>query len=379
MGPLAGVKIIEMKGIGPGPYAGMLFADLGAEVIVVERSRKPSGIALPSSSDVHSRGKKSIALNLKSAAGVEALMRLIEGADMFFEGYRPGVAERLGFGPEACLARNPKLIYGRMTGWGQTGPLAKSAGHDINYIAIAGALAAIGGEDKPVPPLNLVGDFAAGSLFLVMGMLAALFEAQKSAKGQVIDAAISDGTANLMSMFYSYHALGAWSTKRNNNMFDGAAHFYDSYETSDAKFIAIGSIEPQFYALLLQTAGLDKEVFAEQMNQHKWPELKAQLVEVFKTKTRDQWCDLMEGTDICFAPVLDFTEAPRHRHNVARKAFVEINGLTQPAPAPVFSRSVCDTPTAGHDEGSDTEQVLADWGFSDEAVAKLKSEGALPE
>lgn len=377
MGPLAGVKVIEMRGIGPGPYAGMLLADMGAEVIVVDRSSSAQGIAMPSRYDINSRGKKSIALDLKTPEGLAAFMKLVDQADVLFEGYRPGVAEKLGFGPDVCLQRNPGLIYGRMTGWGQTGPLAKAAGHDINYIALTGALAAIGGSDKPVPPLNLVGDYAGGSLFLVMGILAALFERQGSGKGQVIDAAIVDGSASLMSIFYTLNNLGLWSTRRGANMLDGAAHFYDSYETSDGKFISIGSIEPQFYALLLEKACLDPEVFKEQGDMARWPELKQRLVEIFKTRTRDEWCQLMEGTDVCFAPVLDFKEAPEHPHNAARSTYVEIEGLEQPAPAPRFSRSVCATPTPPVAEGSNTEQVLEDWGFSEDDITQLRGAGAL--
>jgi alpha-methylacyl-CoA racemase len=377
MGPLAGVKVIEMRGIGPGPYAGMLFADMGADVIVVDRSSAAQGISMPSRYDVNSRGKKSIALDLKQAAGLEALLKLVEQADILFEGYRPGVAERLGFGPEVCQNRNPGLIYGRMTGWGQTGPLAKAAGHDINYISLTGSLAAIGGADKPVPPLNLVGDYAGGSLFLVMGILAALFEKQKSGKGQVVDAAIVDGSASLMSIFYTLNNLGLWSTRRGANMLDGAAHFYDTYETSDGKFVSIGSIEPHFYALLLEKACLDPEIFKDQGDMAAWPLLKQRLVDIFKTRTRDEWCELMEGTDICFAPVLDFKEAPKHPHNIARSTYIEIDGLEQPAPAPRFSRSECDLPTPPVAEGSDTEQVLAEWGFSGDDISELRHAGAL--
>lgn len=377
MGPLAGIKVIEMRGIGPGPYAGMLLADMGAEVIVVDRSSASQGISMPSRYDVNSRGKKSIALDLKKAEGLETLLTLVEQADVLFEGYRPGVAERLGFGPDVCLQRNPGLIYGRMTGWGQTGPLAKAAGHDINYISLTGSLAAIGGADKPVPPLNLVGDYAGGSLFLVMGILAALFEKQKSGVGQVVDAAIVDGSASLMSIFYTLNNLGLWSTRRGANMLDGAAHFYDTYETSDGKFISIGSIEPQFYALLLEKACLDPEVFKDQGDMASWPQLKQRLVDIFKTRTQDEWCELMEGTDICFAPVLDFKEAPQHPHNMARSTYIEIEGLEQPAPAPRFSRSECEIPAPPVAEGADTEQVLTDWGFSDTAIGELRSAGVL--
>ena len=377
MGPLSGFKVIEIKGLGPGPYAGMLLADLGAEVIVVERASKPSGIAPPSELDVISRGKRSIALNLKNQTGVETLLKLVEGADAIFEGFRPGVTERLGFGPEQCLGRNPKIVYGRMTGWGQTGPLAKAAGHDINFISLTGALAAVGSAKKPMPPLNLVGDYAGGSLFLVMGMLAALLEVQKSGKGQVIDAAVTDGSASLMSMFFTLKKLGAWNTKRENNLLDGGTPFYGAYCTLDDKFISLGPIEPQFFAILVDKAGLDPDMLAAHMDPLRWAELKNALTTLFKSKTREQWCDLLEGSDACFAPVLDFTEAYKHPHNKARNTFIEINGLRQPAPAPRFSRTECNTPSAPHKEGADTEAILSDWGFSDAAIAALRSSGAL--
>ena len=378
MGPLAGVKVIEIKGIGPGPFAGMLLADMGAEVIVIERSSKGSGtVALPAAMDCNSRGKKSIALNLKTTAGAETLLRLVESADMLFEGFRPGVAERLGFGPEQCHARNPRLIYGRITGWGQTGPLAKTAGHDINYISLTGSLAAIGNPDKPTVPLNLVGDYAGGSMYLVMGMLAALYEAQRSGKGDVIDAAITDGSASLMSIFHSMDKLGSWVPERSSNMLDGPAPFYDTYETSDGRFVSIGSIEPQFYALLVEKTGVDPEAFANPYDKSQWPQMKERLIEVFKTKSQAQWCDLMEGTDLCFAPVLNYREAPAHPHNAARNTYIDIDGLTQPAPAPRFARSDCATPSSPSSEGSDTHEVLAQWGFSEQEIAALEVDGAL--
>ena len=376
-GPLSGLRIIEMKGIGPGPYAGMLLADMGADVIVVERSSTPSGIALPAERDVNGRGKKSIALDVKNPVGLEALLRLVDGADAFFEPYRPGVAERLGFGPEVCLERNPKLVYGRLTGWGQSGPLSQAAGHDINYIALTGVLGAIGGRDRPVPPLNLVGDYAGGSLFLVIGLLAALLEARTSGRGQVIDAAMTDGSASLMSAFHAWHAAGFWSTTRQANLLDGAAHHYDVYETADGHFVSIAALEPQFYALLIDKAGLDPETFANPWNPAAWPELKAKLADVFREKTRDEWCELLEGTDACFAPVLDFTEAPGHPHNAARDTYVEVGGVTQPAPAPRFDRTPCATPAPPVAEGTDTQSVLAEAGFSSEEIAALRDSGAL--
>jgi len=358
VGPLSGIRVIEMKGIGPGPYAGMLLADLGAEVIVVERSSTAGGVGLPPHVDIHSRGKKSIVLDVRTADGLADLMSLVETSDVIFEGNRPGVAERLGFGPDDCFERNPKLIYGRITGWGQTGPLANAAGHDINFISLTGALAAIGGADKPVPPLNIVGDYAGGSLFLVIGILAALVEMRISGKGQVVDAAITDGSASLMSLFYSLDALDQWMPRRASNLLDGAAHFYCVYETADGKFISIGPIEPQFYALLIKKARLDPAYFELQNDPSCWPEQKAKLEQVFKTRTRDEWCSILEGTDTCFAPVLDYREAPNHEHNRARETYIDINGLTQPAPAPRFSRSKCRIPSAPHMAGEDTQTVL---------------------
>ncbi|MFA5628356.1 MAG: CaiB/BaiF CoA-transferase family protein [Thiohalomonadaceae bacterium] len=377
MGPLTGFIVIEMKGIGPGPYAGMLLADLGAEVIVVERASKPNSIAPPSALDVHSRGKKSIALNLKNKKGLATLLQLIEGADALIEGYRPGVAERLGFGPDECLKRNPRLVYGRMTGWGQTGPLAQSAGHDINYIALTGAAAAIGTADKPVPPLNLVGDFAGGSLFLVIGMLAALLESRTSGKGQVIDAAITDGSAHLMSFFYTLNQLGLWNTSRERNLLDGGTPFYGTYQTADNKFVSVGPIEPPFFAEMVSRAGLPESFIKNQNNPAKWPEMKDALIDTFKSKTRDEWVEIFEGSDACVAGILDYEEAPSHPHNQARNTYIEINGVQQPAPAPRFSRSVCETPSPPSAEGSDTEIVLSQWGFSDKEIADMKSTGAL--
>jgi alpha-methylacyl-CoA racemase len=377
MGPLAGVKIIEMKGIGPGPYAGMLLADMGAEITVVERSSRANGIGLPSELDCHSRGKKSIALNLKTEQGVEALLKLVEQSDAIFEGFRPGVAERLGFGPDVCLQRNPKIVYGRITGWGQTGPLAQAAGHDINYISLTGSLAAIGRQDSPVPPLNLVGDYAGGSHFLVMGILAALLEAKNSGLGQVIDTAITDGSASLMSMFYSMDKLGIWGPKRASNMLDGAAHFYDVYETIDGEFVSIGSIEPQFYALLIEKLELDPAAFANQVNAGEWPLLKAKIAAALKTKTQAQWCEIMEGSDVCFAPVLDYREAPKHPHNIARNTYIEIADQVQPAPAPRFSRTVSEVQFSPRKAGADTKTVLTELGYGEAELAELNSRGVL--
>jgi len=361
MGPLKGVKIIEMAGIGPGPFAGMLLADMGAEVISVERKADSNLNRLP---DCSRRGKRSIALNLKTEKGLSTLLQLIEKADVLFEGFRPGVMERLGLGPQECMEVNPKLIYGRMTGWGQTGPLAKAAGHDINYISLSGALYAMGrSNENPVPPLNLVGDYGGGAMFLVMGILAALLECKTSGKGQVVDVAMTEGSANLMSMFHSLHAMGMWSPQRGVNILDSGAHFYDTYKTKDDKFVSIGSIEPQFYALLMEKAELDKDSFGSQLNQKEWPIMKDKLAAIFKTKTRDEWCAIMEGTDICFAPVLDFLEAPQHPHNVAREAYIDVDGMTQPAPSPKFSRTVSEVQFGSRAAGEDTAYVLKEWGI----------------
>ena len=377
MGPLTGIKIIEMKGIGPGPYAGQVLADLGAEVIVVERASKPNSIAPPSALDVNSRGKKSIALDLRKPEGLNALLTLVEKADVIFEGNRPGAAERLGFGPDVCLARNPKIIYGRMTGWGQTGPLAHAAGHDYNYISLTGAAAAIGTNKNPIVPLNLVGDYAGGSLFLVIGILSALLEVQKSGKGQVIDTAITDGSAHLMSMFYSLNKLGFWNTSRESNLLDGGIPYYGAYETADAKHVSVGAIEPQFFAELIRRAGMPEAFIQQQNNPEKWAELKDEFTKTFKSKTRAQWAEIFEGSDACVAGILDYQEAIDHPHNKARGTYIEINGVQQPAPAPKFSRSQCATPTAPSSEGADTQSVLAAWGFDAQAISALDKAGAL--
>ncbi|MDW3647752.1 MAG: CaiB/BaiF CoA-transferase family protein [Bacteroidia bacterium] len=362
MGPLAGIKIIEIAGLGPGPFAGMMLADMGADVILVERRLDTSKTRIP---DCNRRGKKSIAINLKDPEGVETLLKLVEKADALLEGFRPGVMERLGIGPDVCMQRNPKLVYGRMTGWGQYGPLSHAAGHDINYISLTGALGAIGNAgSKPVPPLNLVGDYGGGAMFLVCGMLAALLESQKSGKGQVIDVAMTDGSAVLMSIFNSLHKMGLWKAERGINMLDSGAHYYDTYECKDGKFVSIGSIEPQFYALLMQKAELSPEDFKSQNNSSKWPEQKEKLVAIFKAKTQAEWCEIMEGSDVCFAPVLDFIEAQSHPHNVARETYIEVDGFMQPAPAPRFSRTPSEVKHGSRASGEDTEEVLSSWGIS---------------
>ncbi len=374
MGPLSGFKIIELAGIGPGPFCGMMLSDMGAEVIRVERLSS----ADKAPKDVLARNRKSVALNLKNPAGVEAVLRLVDSADALFEGFRPGVTERLGLGPDECLARNERLVYGRMTGWGQDGPMAQAAGHDINYIGLSGALHAIGrAGERPVPPLNLVGDFGGGGMLLAYGMVCGLLEAQKSGKGQVVDAAMVDGAAALMAMFFSMSASGAFSDQRGTNLLDGGAHFYDTYETSDGKHICIGSIEPQFYALLLEKAELDTQKYSEQMNPARWPELKEDLRQTFLRKTQDEWCSIMEGTDVCFAPVLSIFEAPDHPHNKARNSFQEIDGVMQPAPAPRFSRTIAEISHGARIPGEDTVSVLKDYGFSSDEIDTLSADGVI--
>jgi len=324
------------------------------------------------------RGRRSVAVNLKQPEGVDLVLKLVEQADALVEGYRPGVMERLGLGPNECLKRNLRLVYGRMTGWGQEGPMAKAAGHDINYISLSGVLHTIGNRgQKPVPPLNLIGDFGGGGMLLAFGMACALYEARRSGKGQVIDAAMVDGSALLMTAIYELIAAGKWVDKRGVNLLDGGAHFYDTYETADGKWIAIGSIEPQFYALLLKHTGIDDPDFQDQMNPEKWPELKNKIAVIFRTKTRDQWCEIMEGTDACFTPVLSLDEAPKHPHNIARKTFVEVEGVLQPGPAPRFSRTPPEIQSSPPKPGEHTRSVLLDWGISEDQIEALKTAGAI--
>ncbi|WP_428481889.1 CaiB/BaiF CoA transferase family protein [Pyruvatibacter mobilis] len=373
-GPLSGVKVLEFAGIGPGPFCAMLLSDMGADVIRVDRKGAQGG----SKFDITARGRKSIALDLKNPDAIETVLKLVEKADILQEGFRPGVMERLGLGPDVVLKRNPKIVYGRMTGWGQEGPLALAAGHDINYISLTGALHAIGPkEGKPVPPLNLVGDFGGGALYLAMGMLAALLSARETGKGQVVDTAMTDGATSLMSMFFGFMASGMWEDDRYRNMLDGGAHFYDTYECSDGKFISIGSIEPQFYALLREKAGLDDAAYDAQMDKSKWPELKDKIAAVFKTKSRDEWCGIMEGTDICFAPVLSIGEAKDHPHNKARETIVEIDGVVQPNVAPRFFGTPSEIQGPPPSAGGDTDAVLGEFGFSADEIAGLKDKAAI--
>lgn len=379
MGPLQGVTIIELAGIGPGPFCAMMLSDMGADVVRVDRAGAVRGgdPNVPPV-DVLGRGRRSIGLDLKSPDGVEALMRLVEKADGLTEGFRPGVTERLGIGPDDCMARNSKLVYGRMTGWGQTGPYALTAGHDINYIALAGALEPIGRRgEAPVPPLNLVGDFGGGGMYLAFGMVCAILEARSSGQGQVVDAAMVDGAASLMGFFHGFRAMGVWNDDRGTNMLDTGAPYYDVYETSDAKFVSIGSIEPQFYAELREKLGLDDAKWDAQQTRVDWPDRKADLAEIFKTKTRDEWCEIIEGSDVCFAPVLSIEEAPKHPHNVARGTFTDVAGVTQPGPAPRFSRTEAKIPRPAAHAGQHSDELLAEFGFDDSEIASLRDSGAV--
>ena len=375
MGALSGYKVIELAGIGPAPMGGMILADMGAEVIRIERP----GAADPKVAEpISGRNKKSVVLDLKQDAGKAALMALIEQADALIDPYRPGVCEKLGFGPDACLARNPRLVFARMTGWGQTGPLAQAAGHDLNYIAITGALHAIGRRgERPVVPLNLVGDFGGGGMLLVTGVMGGLLEAAQSGQGQVIDVAMVDGTAQLMWMMQGFQQIGAWNAEeREANLLDGAAHFYDTYECADGKYVAIGAIEPQFYAELLARAEVTDPEFQAQHDAAQWPELKQKLGEVLKTKTRDEWDALMAGSDACFAPVLTMVEATAYSANTERSVYTDVEGLTHPAPAPRFSRTPSQIRHGTQALGADTVSVLEDSGMEGSAIQVLLETGA---
>ena len=375
MGALSGYKVIELAGIGPAPMGGMILADMGAEVIRIER---PGAVDPKVAEPISGRNKKSVVLDLKQDAGKAALMALIEQADALIDPYRPGVCEKLGFGPDECLARNPKLVFARMTGWGQTGPLAQAAGHDLNYIAITGALHAIGRRgERPVVPLNLVGDFGGGGMLLVTGVMGGLLEAAKSGQGQVIDVAMVDGTAQLMWMMQGFQQIGAWNAdEREANLLDGAAHFYDTYECADGKYVAIGAIEPQFYAELLARAEVTDPQFQAQHEAAQWPELKQKLGEVIKTKTRDEWDALMAGSDACFAPVLTMVEATTYSANTERSVYTDVEGLTHPTPAPRFSRTPSQIRHGTQALGADTVSVLKDSGIEASAIEALLEMGA---
>jgi alpha-methylacyl-CoA racemase len=374
---LLGLRVIELASIGPGPMCGMLLADLGADVVRVDRLQ-PSGLGLNLQRrfDINGRGRRSVALDLKAPAGRDAVLRLLESADVLIEGFRPGVTESLGLGPEDCHARNPRLVYGRMTGFGQTGPLAHAAGHDMNYVALTGALNAIGGAGgAPVPPLNLVGDYGGGALYLAFGIMAALFERQRSGRGQVVDAAMVDGAASLASVFFGLQAGGQWAAARGQNLLDGGAPFYSTYETSDGRWISLGPLEPKFFATLAAALGLDDRFVKRQYDRALWPQMREAIAAAVAQRTRDEWTALLEGTDACFAPVLSFEEAPRHPHAVARQAFVEIDGITQPAPAPRFDRTPAQHPKPPPEIGEHTQELLREAGLSVDEIKALLSAG----
>lgn len=382
MGPLEGVKIVELAGIGPGPHCCMLLADMGADVVRVDRSGNVGKTGpVPDKFNNLTRSRPNIALDLKNREGVETALKLIESADIVIEGFRPGVLERLGLGPDVLLARNPALVIGRMTGWGQTGPVSHTAGHDINYISLSGALSCIGPVDgAPTPPLNLVGDFGGGSLYLAMGVLAAYISAKTTGKGQVVDTSMVEGSASLLSAMFGALAAGTWKEdKRGHNRLDGGAHYYGVFETKDGRHISIGSIEPQFYALLKAKTGLADEDLFPQGDRDKWPDNRAKLIEVFKTKTRQEWVDLMEDSDVCFGAVLTMSEAMEHPHNVARESFVEIDGFKQPAPAPRFDGTPTSVASGATSAGEHTRETLQAWGFAADEVARLEAAGAVKQ
>jgi len=362
MGPLNGYRIVEMAGLGPAPFCAMLLSDMGADVVRIDREGGSNPLDLKI--DVLNRGRRSVALNLKTPEGIATAFALIARADAVIEGYRPGVMERLGLGPEECLAKNPRLVYGRMTGWGQEGPLAHAAGHDINYIALTGVLDAIGTDESVTPPLNLIGDFGGGALYLAFGVVCALLEARASGEGQVVDAAMVDGAAHLMTMMYGLSQQGKWTDKRQDNLLDGGAHFYGAFECSDGKWIAIGSIEPQFYRLLLDTLGIDSDAEGVSQSKEDWQRMREQLRQTFLREPQSHWCELMEGTDICFAPVLSMADAPEHPHNKDRSLFVKDFGITQPGPAPRFSRTPGSIRRPPPQPGEHTAEVLEEWGIS---------------
>jgi alpha-methylacyl-CoA racemase len=383
MGPLQGLRVIELASIGPGPMCCMLLADLGADVVRIDRL-EPSGlgVAVDKRHEVTGRGRRSVAIDTRKPAGRDAVLRLLIGADVLVEGFRPGVSEKMGLGPADCHARNPRLIYGRMTGFGQSGPLAMAAGHDLNYIALTGVLHAIGsgGADggRPVPPLNLVGDYGGGALYLAFGIMAALYERQRSGRGQVVDAAMVDGAASLASIFYGLSAAGTWDAGvRGANLLDGGAPFYDSYETADGRHVALGALEPKFFATLATAIGLDERFVKRQYDRRLWPEMRAAMAAIMRQRTRDEWCAVLEGTDACFAPVLRFDEAPLHRHARERGAFVEIDGVVQPAPAPRFDRTPAGPPRAAVAVGAHSDEILGEAGFDADAIAALRAEGVV--
>ncbi len=380
-GPLAGVKVVEIAGLGAAPFCAMMLADMGAQVLRVDRHGGGEMMKVVEPRfDVLARGRRSAAIDLKKPGATQAVLDLVARADILLEGFRPGVMERLGLGPDACLARNPRLVYGRMTGWGQDGPLAQAAGHDINYIALAGVLHAIGKSgEPPLPPMNTIGDFGGGGMLLAFGVMCALHETKESGRGQVVDAAMAEGSTLLAAMNWGFKAAGVWRNDRGTNVNDGGAHYYNAYACADGHCITIASAEPQFYALLRQKLGLDDDrAFDAQNDPRRWPELKERLTRIFKTRTRAEWCALLEGTDVCFAPVLDWNEAPEHPHSRARGMFIDIEGVTQPAPAPRFSRTPPQRPSPPCAPGADTDAALRDWGLSPGRIDELRTCGAIP-
>lgn len=379
MGPLKGVRIIELAGIGPGPFCCMLLADMGADVIRIDRLiRSDLGVPTPPRLDLLNRNKRSVAIDLKSQRGIQTVLKLIGESDILIEGFRPGVTEKLGLGPEDCWRINPRLVYGRMTGWGQEGPLSQAAGHDLNFIALAGALHAIGRKGQPPSvPLNLIGDFGSGALYLAMGVLAALIEARVSNKGQVVDATMIDGVASLMTMFYSFKQMNAWTNERGTNLLDSGAPFYDVYETKDGKYISVAAIEKRFYLEMLELTGLKDEPLPGQNDRTKWDELRVRFSEVFKTRTRDEWCQILEGSDACFAPVLDMDECTDHPHIKSRNMFVKIDGVLNPAPAPRFGRTVSEFRYLPPSPGEHSITVLSEWGFSEDEIHGLKADATI--
>jgi alpha-methylacyl-CoA racemase len=377
-GPLSGMKVIELAGIGPGPFCGMLLADMGADVLRIDRL-DPADLGLPLSPefDIMARGRRSIGLDLKRAEAIETMLALVQRADVLIEGFRPGVMERLGLGPDVCLGHNPRLVYARVTGWGQNGPLAHAAGHDINYIAISGALHAIGPRGQPpLPPLNLIGDYGGGGMYLAFGIACALVERNSSGRGQVVDAAMSDGAASMMTIFYARLAAGMWEDKRGSNPIDGGAPWYGVYETADGKYVSIGAIEGRFYAKLLELLDLDPGTLPQRHDKARWPELRSRLQDIFKQKTRQEWCEILQGHDVCFAPVLSLTEAPSHPHHRARETFIEGNGLMQPAPAPRFSRTPGKVQRGAPCCGEGGRTALTDWGFDEAMIVRFVASGA---
>jgi alpha-methylacyl-CoA racemase len=378
LGPLSGIRIIELAGIGPGPLAAMVLGDLGADVVRIDRIKSSFVLDVAPKYAVHTRNRRSIAIDLRRPEAAEVVLRLVAGADGLIDPFRPGVVERLGIGPEPCLKRNPKLVYGRITGWGQEGPLADKAGHDINYIALAGVLGAIGRQgETPVPPLNLVADYGGGGMLLAVGMLAGLIESMKSGRGQVVDAAMIDGAALLLGMITGLRGAGLWSEARGTNLLDSGAHFYEVYETQDGKHVAVGAIEPQFYANLIDKLGLTGEALPAQMDRDSWPVMKARFAAIFKTRTRDEWCAIMNEADTCVAPVLSIDEAPMHPHAHARAAFIEVDGAVQPAPAPRFSRTPSGKPVIAVKPGAHSNELLTEARFAAEEIAALRAAGVV--